>query len=150
LQARILPVLATVLLAGCGGGGPKTDADAVAQVVKDAAHAVADGDGHKACGYLTPDAQRQAELQVGQGALGAFDCPTLVTRATAFLSPLDKQQIKDLQPANVQVNGTSASATLATQTGTSQPGASVQLNLTKIGNDWKISGFVNAQGLPGG
>ena len=120
------------------------------QVVKDAANAVADQDGSKACGYLTADAQRQAELRVGGGILGSTDCATFVNRATAFLSPLDKQQIKDLQPSNVVVNGTSASATLATQTGTAQgSGMSVQLNLTKIGSDWKISGFVNAQGLPG-
>ena len=146
-----IPVLLAAVLAGCGGSSaPKSDADAVTKTVTDAAHAVADKDGDKACGYLTADAQRQAALQVGGGQLGSVDCPTLVKRATAFLSPLDRQQIKDLQPTNVVVNGSSASATLATQTGSSQPGASIQLNLTKVGNDWKISGFGNAQGLPGG
>lgn len=143
-------MLLAAVLAGCGGGGaPKTDADAVAQVLKDAAKAVADKDGSKACSYLTPDAQRQAALQVGAGQLGSVDCPTLVNRATAFLSPLDREQIKDLQPANVVVNGTSASATLATTTGSAQQPMSVQLSLTKIGSDWKISGFSNEQGLPG-
>ena len=138
------------LLAGCGGGGaPKTDADAVAQVLKDAVKAVADKDGDKACSYLTPDAQRQAQLQIGYGQLGDTDCPTLVKRATAFLTPLDREQIKDLQPTNVVVNGTSASATLATTTGSSQQPMSVQLSLTKVGTDWKISGFSNQQGLPG-
>jgi hypothetical protein len=144
-------VLVIALLAGCGGGGPKTDADAVKQAVQDAARAAADGNGDKACGYLTPDAQRQVALQIGSGVLGNVDCPTLVKQATRFLTPLDKQQIKDLQPANVQVSGTAASATLATQTGTAQGARmSVQLNLQKIGSDWKISGFANEQGLPGG
>src|SRR3954451_17876557 len=143
-----IPVLLAVVLAGCGGSdAPKTDADAVAQVLKDAAKAVASKDGDKACSYLTPDAQRQAQLQVGAGQLGSVDCPTLVKRATAFLSPLDRQQIKNLQPANVLVNGTSASATLASPTGSPQPGMSVQLNLTKVGSDWKISSFTNEQGL---
>src|SRR4051812_26865347 len=146
-----IPVLLAAVLAGCGGGGaPKSDADAIGQVLKDAAHAVANSDGDKACGYLTPDAQRQAQLQVGAGVLGQVDCPTLVKRATAFMAPLDRQQIKKLEPQNVQVNGTSASATLASnglQQGT-QP-ISVQLNLTKVGSDWKISGFQNLQGLPG-
>ena len=36
----------------------------------DAAKAVAAGDGDKACGYLTPDAERQAQLQFGAGVLG--------------------------------------------------------------------------------
>jgi len=143
-------VSALVVLAGCGGGAPKTDADAVTQVLKDAAKAVSKGDGDKACGYLTPDAQRQAALQVGGGLLGNTDCPTLVKRATAFMAPLDRQQIESLEPANVQVNGATASATLSTQTGSSavQP-TLVQLNLQKIGSDWKISGFANVQGLPG-
>ncbi len=140
-----------LLAAGCGGGGPKTDADAVSQVVKDAAKAVANGDGGKACGYLTPAAQQQAAQQVGGGLLAGSDCPTLVKRATAFMAPLDKQQIESLQPANVVVNGTSASASVSTRTGTAQAGGiSVQLTLTKTGSDWKISGFENAQGLPGG
>ena len=131
-------------MAGCGGGGgPKSDADAVSQVLRDAAKAVADGDGEKACGYLTPDAQRQAQLQVGAGALGTSDCATLVKRGTAFLTPLDRKQIESLEPTGVQVNGTSASATLAGQ------GTSMQLNLQKTDDGWKVSGFVNAVGLPG-
>jgi hypothetical protein len=50
----------------------------------------------------------------------------------------------------VQVKGTSASATLASSgvAAQGQP-VSVQLNLEKVGQDWKISGFSNAQGLPG-
>ena len=153
LQGRIVSIAAlALLLAGCGGGGaPKSDADAVTQTLKDAAKAVADGDGDKACGYLTPDAQRQAILQVGAGVLGDTDCPTAVKRATAFLSPLEKKQITSLQPANLQLNGTSGSATMASQAGTPQgQGMSIQLNLQKVGNHWKVSGFANVQGVPGG
>jgi hypothetical protein len=112
-------------------------------VLKDAAKALADGDGAKACSYLTADAQRQAQLQVGAGALGQMDCPTLVERGTAFMSPLDRKQIESLEPTNVQVNGTSASATMA------RGPTSVQLNLQKTGEGWKISGFANAVGVPG-
>ena len=152
-ERGVLSVLIVVAMAiaGCGGGAPKTDADAVAQVLKDAAAATAGGDGDKACGYLTPDAQRQAVLESGMGVLGQVDCSQVVKRAQLILSPLDKQRIKSLQPANVQVNGTSASATLATSAGAAAGQAiSLQLNLQKIGGDWKISGFVSQQGLPGG
>jgi hypothetical protein len=148
---RKVPVLMLLVAAGCGGSGPKSDADAVAQTLKSAAGAVSKGYGDKACGYLTADAQRQAALQVGVAqAFGDTDCSTLVHRATAFLSPLDRKQIESLEPANVQVKGTSASATLASSgvAAQGQP-VSVQLNLEKVGRDWKISGFSNAQGLPG-
>ena len=145
-----IPAVVAVLLVGCGGGGPKTDADQVAQTLKGAASAVADGNGDKACGYLTPDAQRQAQLQVGNSVLGSVDCPTLVKRATAFMAPLDRQQIKDMEPQNIAVNGATASATMATNAGAQAgQGISVQLTLQKVGTDWKISGFQNAVGLPG-
>lgn len=121
----------------------------MSSVLKSAAGAVADGDGDKACGYLTPQAQQQAAQQAGGGALGNVDCPTLVKRATAFMAPLDRQQIKDLEPQNVVVNGTSASATMATNNGVQGSQISIQLTLTKIGSDWKISGFQNPVGLPG-
>jgi hypothetical protein len=154
VQGRTALAAALVLLlSGCGGGGgPKSDSDAVAQVLKDAAKAVADRDGGKACGYMTPDAQRQAVLTVGAAqAFGNVDCATLVNRATAFLTPLDKKRIESLEPANVSVNGATASAALASQTGAAPgQGTSVQLNLQKVASDWKISGFANAQGLPGG
>jgi hypothetical protein len=138
-------------VAGCGGGGgPKTDADAVAQVLKDAAKAAADGDGDKACGYLTPTAQRQAVLESGAGVLGETTCSQVVKRAQFVLNPLDKKRIKSMTPANLQVNGTAASATLATGAGAAPgQGISVQVTLEKIGADWKISSFVNQQGLPG-
>ncbi|MEA2497395.1 MAG: hypothetical protein QOJ29_5306 [Thermoleophilaceae bacterium] len=120
-------------------------------MLKDAAKAVADGDGGKACGYLTADAQRQAQLELGAGVLGEIDCPTFVKRATLVLTPLDKKQIKSLQPGNVLVNGGSATATMATQAGAAPgQGTSVQLSLQKVGRDWKISGFSNAVGMPGG
>jgi hypothetical protein len=147
-----VPVLVLLAAAGCGGGGaPKSDAEAVAQTLRSAASAVSKGDGDKACSYLTDAAQRQAAVEVGaQQAFGNLDCPTLVKRATAFMSPIDRKQIESLEPSNVLVNGSAASATLASSgIGSQAQPISVQLNLAKVGQDWKISGFSNAQGLPG-
>ena len=152
-RGRTLGLLAAAILyAGCGGGGgPKTDADAIAQVLKDAAKAAADGDGDKACGYLTPDAQRQVVLQTGAGVLGQADCSTSVKRAQFVLTPLDKQRIESLTPTAINVNGANARATVASNAGAAPgQGISVQLNLQKVGSDWKVSGFVSEQGLPGG
>ena len=148
---RRAAVLAVALLAaGCGSSAPKTDADAIAQVLKSAAKAAADGDGDKACGYLTADAQRQVVLQTGAGVLGQSDCATSVKRAQFVLTPLDKQRIKSLDPTAIQVTGTSATATVATGAGApAGQGISVQLQLQKEGSDWRISSFVSEQGLPG-
>ena len=151
MRVIALGIVAALLLAACGGGGaPKTDADAVAKVLTDAAKAAAKGDGDKACGYLTPDAQRQAVLQVGGGVLGNTDCSQTVKRAQLVLTPLEKKQIASLQPSNIQINGATASALVSGNTGQAPgQGISVQLNLQKVGADWKISGFVSEQGLPG-
>lgn len=149
-----LAITLALALAGCGGGdgGSQSDVDAVAETLTSAAKAVADRDGDRACSHLTPDGQRQAILQFGGGAqLGNVDCGTFVNRSTVFLTPLDRERIENLQAANVTVNGTSASGTLATPAG-GPPGQpmSVSFNLQKVGGDWKISGFTDVQGAPGG
>jgi hypothetical protein len=141
LQSRTVCFLLAALVAGCGGGSaPKSDAEAVRRVLRDAAKAVADGDGDKACGYLTPDAQRQAALQFGAGALGQIDCPALVERGTAFLTPLDRDQIEDAEPQNIQILGSNASGEITAPAVTEQ-GGRFRLNLQKTDDGWKISGF---------
>jgi hypothetical protein len=150
VRRRTAVLAITLLAAGCGGSGPQTDADAITQLLKSAAKAAADGDGDKACGYLTADAQRQVVLQTGAGVLGQSDCATAVKRAQFVLTPLDKQRIASLAPAGIQISGTSASATVATGAGApAGQGISIQLQLQKQGSDWKISSFVSEQGLPG-
>ena len=143
--------VAAAVATGCGGGGAKSDPEAIARVLKSAAQATAKGDGDKACADLTADAQRQALFQLGsQGGPGMTSCSQLVGRAQFFLTPIDKQRIKNLEAADVRVNGTGASATLRGEG--EQPGQaiSVPVHLTKVDGDWKISGFGQATGLPGG
>jgi hypothetical protein len=136
LQGRTVCFLLIVLLAGCGGAGPKSDPEAIAQLLKDAAQAVADRDGGKACGYLTPAAQQEV-VRLGT-AFGGADCPRVVEAVTATLAPLDRSQIKDAQPQNIAVTGTSATAAIVVPSSADQ-GRVVQLTLQKVGADWKIS-----------
>jgi hypothetical protein len=137
LQCRTICLLAVAALAGCGGGGPKSDPDAIHDLLKGAANAVADRDGDKACGYLTPEAQQQV-LQLAGGAFDARDCPGVVKLVAGTLAPLDRKQIEDAEPQNIVVNGTTATAEVVTPSPTDQ-GQSVQLTLQKIGDDWKVS-----------
>lgn len=130
-------MFAVALLAGCGGGGPKSDPDAILDLLKSAAGAVADRDGDKACGYLTPEAQQQV-LQLAGGAFDAQDCPSVVKLVAGTLAPLDRRQIEDAEPQNIVVTGTTATAEVVVPSADNQ-GPTVQLTLQKIGSDWKVS-----------
>jgi ketosteroid isomerase-like protein len=141
LGCRTLCLLAIALLAGCGGGAPKSDPDQISQVLTDAAKAVAARDGSKACGYLTPEAQQQV-VTLAASAFGGADCAAVVNLATATLAPLDRKQIEDAQPQNIAVTGTTATAEIAVPSPTNQS-APVQLSLQKTTDGWRISALAN-------
>jgi hypothetical protein len=144
LRLRTFCVIAIALVAGCGGGGPKSDPDQISQLLKDAANAVADRDGSKACGYLTPEAQQQVvSLAAAAAAFGGADCASIVKIATATLAPLDRKQIEDAQPQNIAVNGPVATAQIAVASANNQPSPPVQLSLQKTSDGWKISALAN-------
>lgn len=139
MLGRTVCFLLIVLLVGCGGAGPKSDPDAIHQLLKDAANAVADGDGDKACGYLTPEAQQQV-VQLTGAAFGGTDCAGVVKFATATLAPLDRKQIEDAEPQNIAVTGTTATAQVALPSSTNQ-GQSLALTLVKTSDGWRIAGL---------
>jgi hypothetical protein len=141
LQSRTVCFFLIALLAGCGGGGPKSDPDQITQVLKDAAHAVADRDGGKACGYLTPQAQQQVVSLAG-AAFGGSDCAGVVNLATATLAPLDRNQIKDAQAQNINVTGAIATAEVILPNATDQT-APVRLTLQKTSDGWRIAALAN-------
>jgi hypothetical protein len=139
LPRRTLCLIAVALLAGCGGGGPKSDPDAIHDLLRNAAQAVADRDGGKLCGYLTPEAQQQV-LQLAGGQFDAGDCAGVVKFATAGLAPLDRKQIEDAEPQNVQVVGSTATAEVVAPSPTNQ-GRAVQVTLQKTTDGWRVSAF---------
>jgi hypothetical protein len=138
LQSRTLCVIAVALLGGCGGGGPKSDPEAIHDLLKGGAQAVAAGDGDKACGYLTPEAQQQV-IQLA-GGFGPSDCASAVKLAAATLAPLDRKQVEDAEPQNIQVIGATATAEVVVPSSTNQ-GQAVQLTLQKTTDGWRISGL---------
>jgi hypothetical protein len=137
LQGRTICLIAIAVLAGCGGGGPKSDPDAIHDLLKRAANAVSDRDGDKACGYLTPEAQQQV-VQLAGGGFGGTDCAEVVKVVSATFAPIDRKQIEDAEPQNVTVTGTTATAEVVVPSANNH-GPSVQLTLQKAGSDWKIS-----------
>lgn len=141
MQSRTICLIALALLAGCGGGAPKSDPDQISQLLKDAAKALADRDGSKACGYLTPVAQQQLVSLAGS-AFGGTDCAGVVKLATATLAPLDRKQIEDAQPQNIEVTGLAATAEVALPSATNQS-APVRLALQKTSDGWRISALAN-------
>jgi hypothetical protein len=132
-----LCLLAIAVLGGCGGGGPKSDPDQISQVLRDAAKAIADRDGAKACGYLTPEGQQQV-VTIAGSAFGGADCPSIVKLATATLAPLDRTQIDDAQPQNIVVTGTSATAEIVIPSANNQ-NPPVSLALQKTADGWRIA-----------
>jgi len=140
LQSRTFCFLA-IALAGCGGGGPKSDPEQISQVLKDAAGALADGDGAKACGYLTPQGQQQVVTLAGP-AFGGRDCASIVKLATATLAPLDRSQIDDAQPQNIAVSGAQATADVVTPSPTDNA-APVHVTLQKTPDGWRIAALAN-------
>ena len=141
MQSRTFCFLAIALLAGCGGGAPKTDAEQISQVLKDAAGALADRDGAKACGYLTPQGQQQVVTLAGP-AFGGSDCASIVQLATATLAPLDRSQIKDAEPQNVAITGAQATADVVPPSATDNA-APVHVTLQKTADGWRIAALAN-------
>jgi hypothetical protein len=127
------------VLVGCGGGGPKSDPDAIHDLLKNAAQAIADRNGQTVCGYLTPEAQQQV-LQLAGGEFDASDCAGAVKFETAALAPLDRKQIEDAEPQNIQVTGNTATAQVVAPSPDNQ-GRAVQVSLQKTPDGWRVSAF---------
>lgn len=113
--------------AGCGG---KSDEDKARDTAEQYFKALGDGDGAKACGLLTKNAQAKAAAARGGSCARALtlDTGTPLGRALA-------DQFKKVEVGKVKVNGSNADATLKANGRTAQK----PLREVKEDGDWKVA-----------
>lgn len=131
-QAAILgPLVVSLLLTGCGGGG---DQAAVKQTVTTYLTALADGNGARACSQLTDTEALAVVSSISQQLpeLNVSSCADAMTKVSRSLGGDGAAKLRAAKVTNVKVAGSSASATVA--------GGSTTARLTKVGGHWYISG----------
>jgi hypothetical protein len=125
-RVGVLSVGALVALAGCGGGGGKSDEQQVRDVVKGFSVALENGrDLPKACGYLSNSLAKS----IGKGSAAA--CPRQIA---------NRNQEKEVESSFTTVNGLKVSGTHAAAVLQTPSGAPNSFTFEKQGGTWKISG----------
>jgi ketosteroid isomerase-like protein len=143
LHARklMLAVLAlsAIAVGGCGGddsggggGGGGDDESQVRDVVTSYAGAVADGDGDKACGYLSDSALAQIE-KAAEG-LKVDGCAGVLEKATEGASDDDIDKVKNMEVTSVKITGDRATAETEVEGEDNSPAM-----LVKEDGEWKIA-----------
>jgi hypothetical protein len=129
---------ASAVLAGCGGGG--SDQAAVQQTLTTYLHALADGDGVKACSQLTTSEAIQFAAYVGQQdpQIDSSNCAAAISALSGSLGGDGAAKLRNATVDNVKVSGDSATADVVGGTTTPQ--------LSKVAGRWFISGGLT----PGG
>ena len=95
------------------------------------AKAVADGDGQAACDELTAEAQRAVRSDAG----GQANCPRVYELASDALSEDEKDELRDVDPKDVEEDGDRATAKVDNLSG----GGESEIKLVREDGDWKIS-----------
>ena len=127
-----LLVVIGLLAPACGSD----EEDEVREAVTTYLKAVAEGDGPKACGRLTPAAQRQLVASV----FGARDCNQAVDLFAERLPDRVKSRMRDPEIEDVEVDGSRATVRVKDV----EQGA-----LEKVDGEWKIAAEPPAGGKGG-
>jgi hypothetical protein len=109
---------------------PTSGDPGVTAAIVDFGEAVADGDGDAACELLTEDAQDQ----ITEGAQGQ-DCEDLIEFVSGQLEDDDKDELRDIEPEDVEVDGDTATATIPEVV----EGGEEEIELVREDGDWLIS-----------
>jgi hypothetical protein len=131
----LLSILA-IALAGCGGGS--SPADDAKSTLKSYLDAFVNGDGAKACGLMSKGTRDQFVSRV-KVLTKTTDCTKAITtiRAAAGAPAIDA--LKKTKISDVKVDGDTATAKLASGSG------STTTVLKKEGGDWKITAIPGTQ-----
>jgi hypothetical protein len=127
--AVALIAVGSIAVAACGGS---SEQDKIKRTVTTYLHALADGDGEKACDQLTGDQQRAVGEAGAQAGIGGGSCPGVVRTIAEKLDDGQKSTLRDATVEKVTITGDAAKATI--------DGAPNVPELTKSGGDWLISG----------
>jgi hypothetical protein len=144
---RLLATMATVsliALAGCGGDDKDSDsgsdrgydpAGEVRSVLNDYFAALADGDGEKACGFLSEDGRKKIE-DAGQG-----ECAALVETG---VEQTGKDPYKDVKLSSIEVTDDTATTHYSIEV----EGQTVEADqsLVKEDGEWKLEAADTAGG----
>ena len=139
LHARRLSVallsIAALAAAGCGGddsGGGGDDESQVREVVTSYTAAIADGDGDKACGYLSENAR--AEVDKAAQTLKADGCAGVLEKAAEGATDAEVEKVKNIEVTSVKITGDRATAQTKVEGESGTPAI-----LIKEDGDWKIA-----------
>lgn len=129
-MVRRVSLLSVVALAGCGGGA---SADRqIRTTFADYQNAFVKGDARKACGLLTPAAQRQAVK--GGRDFGLKTCTAVLRRGHDSLSPPQLAEVRKATIRKVEIKGDTATVRLRT----ALAGQQNVTRLRRLGGDWRI------------
>ena len=139
MRSKMLTVaaMATVVLAGCGGG---SDEDQVREVASDFTAAFADGDAKRACELMTSDAKQQ--IVKAAASLGGGTCEKAMSAATGLMDESQKEVFSEAEIAKVTINGTTAEVVL---TGNLEGGNDDPMRLAKRGDHWLVDADASAR-----
>ena len=129
----LLAIVAAGLAAGCGGGddGGGDEGD-VRKAAEDYLTAVAAGNGERACGQLTPVAQKEAVDTVTAALPDVdYDCSEAITELSGDLPPDRKRALLNPDISEVTIAGDSAQVRVQ--------GLPAPTTLSRLEGDWKVA-----------
>ena len=116
----------------CGDDGASSPADAVRAYN----HALADGDGEKACAQLDNAAQKELQESIQGAARGS--CKKVIEAIAAFYDDATKDRLRQAKVAASE-QGDRGRARFSSPTGLGGPDAAQTYELRRVDGDWKIT-----------
>jgi hypothetical protein len=134
LTAGLAPfVVAIAFLAGCGGGGQRSDSEAVRSAVGDFSKALGTGNGNTACGLLTTQARAEFVKRTASLA-GTRECAAAIAKIHDAAGADVNAAFSAATVADVKVMDDTATATLTAA------GHRAPVSLARQDGEWRLTG----------